>query len=101
VFTTKEYMQCVTAVEPEWLAEMGPTFFSIKETHSSRLEQREKAREQKAAMEEEMKGVAVIAARKAEEEAKMREKEREKQRSSIAAIGVVKPAAGARRKFGL
>ncbi len=42
VFTTKEYMQCVTAVEPEWLAELGPMFFSIKETHTSRLEQRQK-----------------------------------------------------------
>lgn len=30
VFTTKEYMQCVSAVEPEWLAELGPMFFSIK-----------------------------------------------------------------------
>ncbi|KAJ2729479.1 hypothetical protein IW152_005606, partial [Coemansia sp. BCRC 34962] len=24
VFTSKEYMQCVTAVDPKWLAEMGP-----------------------------------------------------------------------------
>ena len=30
VFTSKEYMQCVSAVEPEWLAEVGPMFFSIK-----------------------------------------------------------------------
>ena len=30
VFTVKEYMQCVTAVAPEWLAELGPVFFSIK-----------------------------------------------------------------------
>lgn len=30
VYTTKEYMQCVTAVDPEWLAELGPMFFSIK-----------------------------------------------------------------------
>lgn len=30
VFTSKEYMQCVSAVEPEWLAELGPMFFSIK-----------------------------------------------------------------------
>ena len=29
--TTKEYMRCVTAVEPEWLAELGPMFFSINE----------------------------------------------------------------------
>ena len=32
----------MTAVEPEWLAELGPMFFSIKETHTSRLEQRQK-----------------------------------------------------------
>ena len=31
VATSKEFMQCATAVEPEWLAEMGPAFFSIKE----------------------------------------------------------------------
>lgn len=41
VMTSKEYMQCVTAVEPEWLAEMGPMFFSVKvgrsTRHSSRL----------------------------------------------------------------
>lgn len=30
VYTTKEYMQNVTAVEPEWLAEFGPMFFSIR-----------------------------------------------------------------------
>jgi pre-mRNA-splicing factor ATP-dependent RNA helicase DHX38/PRP16 len=31
VMTSKEYMQCVTAVDPHWLAEMGPMFFSVKE----------------------------------------------------------------------
>ncbi len=45
VMTAKEYMQCVTAVEPEyfllsftepliyvrWLAELGPMFFTLKE----------------------------------------------------------------------
>lgn len=31
VLTTKEYMQVVTAVEPEWLAEAGPAFFSLKQ----------------------------------------------------------------------
>ncbi|KAH0734088.1 hypothetical protein KY285_009795 [Solanum tuberosum] len=29
ILTTKEYMQCVTAVEPHWLAELGPMFFSM------------------------------------------------------------------------
>ncbi|RYG56246.1 hypothetical protein EON66_03365, partial [archaeon] len=30
VLTTKEYMMCVTAVDAEWLAELGPMFFSVK-----------------------------------------------------------------------
>lgn len=30
-------MQCVTAVEPEWLAELGPMFFSIKSATETRL----------------------------------------------------------------
>ena len=29
--TTREYMQYVTAVDPHWLAELGPMFFSTKE----------------------------------------------------------------------
>uniref|UniRef100_A0A674P0F2 RNA helicase n=1 Tax=Takifugu rubripes TaxID=31033 RepID=A0A674P0F2_TAKRU len=31
VMTTKEYMQCVTAVDGEWLAELGPMFYSVKQ----------------------------------------------------------------------
>ncbi|KAL4325885.1 hypothetical protein GQ457_11G011660 [Hibiscus cannabinus] len=30
ILTTKEYMQCVSAVEPQWLADLGPMFFSVK-----------------------------------------------------------------------
>jgi hypothetical protein len=30
IMTTKEYMQHVTAVDPEWLAELGPMFYSVK-----------------------------------------------------------------------
>jgi pre-mRNA-splicing factor ATP-dependent RNA helicase DHX38/PRP16 len=33
VMTTKEYMQCVTAVDPNWLAELGPMFFSVKQRY--------------------------------------------------------------------
>ena len=28
--TTKEYMSCVTSVEPQWLAELGPAFFGLR-----------------------------------------------------------------------
>lgn len=55
VLTTKEYMQCVTSVEPEWLAELGPVFFSVHESSSAaRLERRRKEKEQKEKMEREM-----------------------------------------------
>ena len=33
----QEYMQCVTAVDGEWLAELGPMFFSIKESNRTRV----------------------------------------------------------------
>ncbi|XP_066259439.1 pre-mRNA-splicing factor ATP-dependent RNA helicase PRP16 [Euwallacea similis] len=35
VMTAREYMQCVTAVDGHWLAELGPMFFSLKETGKS------------------------------------------------------------------
>jgi len=54
IMTTKEYMQCVTAVDPVWLAEMGPMFFSVKEDYKSRVEKRKRAREEIQNMEKEM-----------------------------------------------
>lgn len=55
ISTKKEYMQYVTAVQPEWLAEMGPMFFSIKESNTAWLEQRRKHREEERSMEQHMK----------------------------------------------
>ena len=37
VMTSKEYMQCVTAVDGRWLAELGPMFFSVKESSRTRV----------------------------------------------------------------
>ncbi|XP_047666369.1 pre-mRNA-splicing factor ATP-dependent RNA helicase PRP16 isoform X2 [Tachysurus fulvidraco] len=54
VMTTKEYMQCVTAVDGEWLAELGPMFYSIKHAGKSRQENRRRAKEEISNMEEEM-----------------------------------------------
>ncbi|KAJ8343832.1 hypothetical protein SKAU_G00311610 [Synaphobranchus kaupii] len=54
VMTTKEYMQCVTAVDGEWLAELGPMFYSIKHAGKSRQENRRRAKEEITIMEEEM-----------------------------------------------
>jgi pre-mRNA-splicing factor ATP-dependent RNA helicase DHX38/PRP16 len=66
IMTTKEYMSCVTAVEGEWLAEMGPMFFTVKESYQTRLLLLQKEVVEKKKMEEEMK--------LAEEEQKKREK---------------------------
>ncbi|PIK34049.1 putative pre-mRNA-splicing factor ATP-dependent RNA helicase PRP16 [Apostichopus japonicus] len=54
VMTSKEYMQCVTSVDGEWLAELGPMFYSIKEPGKTRQKNRQEAREEVGAMEEEM-----------------------------------------------
>lgn len=35
IMTSKEYMMCVTTVDAHWLAELGPMFFSVKETGQS------------------------------------------------------------------
>ena len=55
ILTTKEYMSCVTAVDGEWLAELGPMFFTVKESYQTRLLQRQKELANKEQMEEEMK----------------------------------------------
>jgi pre-mRNA-splicing factor ATP-dependent RNA helicase DHX38/PRP16 len=69
ISTTKEYMSCVTAVEGEWLAELGPMFFSIKESYESALKRRQRERADAAAMETEMQK------KKLEEEEKVRDEE--------------------------
>ncbi|XP_055388858.1 LOW QUALITY PROTEIN: uncharacterized protein LOC129617831 [Condylostylus longicornis] len=53
VLTTKEYMQNVTAVEPQWLAELGPMFFYLKESTSSLADKRQEEREAISAQERE------------------------------------------------
>ncbi|GAB4840592.1 hypothetical protein Ancab_021364 [Ancistrocladus abbreviatus] len=74
LLTTKEYMQCVTAVEPQWLAELGPMFFSVKESDTSLLEHKKKQKEEKTAMEEEMENL-----RREQAEAERENKERERE----------------------
>lgn len=38
VLTTKEYMQCVTAVEPEWLLKYGHIFYSVSASVKKQIE---------------------------------------------------------------
>ncbi|MES1923300.1 hypothetical protein MHBO_004851 [Bonamia ostreae] len=41
VFTSREYMRIVTAVNPHWLAELGPMFFSLRERNAASKANRE------------------------------------------------------------
>ncbi|KAJ1655473.1 Pre-mRNA-splicing factor ATP-dependent RNA helicase PRP16 [Dispira simplex] len=50
VMTSKEYMQCVTAVDPHWLAEMGPMFFSIRDAHWGPSDVRQKVEQEQQQM---------------------------------------------------
>jgi pre-mRNA-splicing factor ATP-dependent RNA helicase DHX38/PRP16 len=60
IMTTKEYMQCVTAVDGLWLAELGPMFYSVKESLKARIEKRRRDKESKEAMETEMAATAAL-----------------------------------------
>ncbi|WEW58870.1 DEAH-box RNA helicase prp16 [Emydomyces testavorans] len=40
ILTSKEYMSCVTSVDPRWLADLGGVFYSIKEKGYSARERR-------------------------------------------------------------
>lgn len=57
VMTSKSFMQCITAIEPEWLAELGPAFFSLHESSTNRMARRREEKELKDSMEAEMQAV--------------------------------------------
>eukprot|EP01105_Mastigella_eilhardi_P010206 TRINITY_DN2387_c0_g1_i1.p1 TRINITY_DN2387_c0_g1~~TRINITY_DN2387_c0_g1_i1.p1 ORF type:complete len:1291 (-),score=339.01 TRINITY_DN2387_c0_g1_i1:266-4138(-) len=92
VMTTKEFMQCVTAVEPTWLAEMGPMFFSVKEDFHSRMERKRQDKENKSLMEQQLEEAQhELEERKLHEEEEARKKMAS--RSRIATPGRYEPGA--------
>ncbi|KAJ4462025.1 putative Pre-mRNA-splicing factor ATP-dependent RNA helicase PRP16 [Paratrimastix pyriformis] len=50
VMTTKEYMQIVTSVDGLWLAELGPMFFSVKESYTQRIRRKQLEKEATASI---------------------------------------------------
>lgn len=54
VMTAKEYMQCVTSVDGHWLAELGPMFFSVKESGKSGRAKKKQEAEHLQEMESQM-----------------------------------------------
>ncbi|KAK1918407.1 Pre-mRNA-splicing factor ATP-dependent RNA helicase PRP16 [Pyrenophora teres f. teres] len=71
ILTSKEYMSCVTSVDPHWLADLGAVFYSIKEKGYSARDKRilETEFNRKAELE------AQMAADKEREEKRIREEE--------------------------
>lgn len=59
VMTSKEYMQCVTSVDPHWLAELGPMFFSVKQAYGNSMMKRDIEKEGVREMEREMQAEIV------------------------------------------
>ena len=55
IMTAKEYMSCVTAVDPIWLLELAPQFFSVRHYYSGGSARWDKEKAEVKMMEEEMK----------------------------------------------
>ena len=99
-------MQCVTAVDGQWLAELGPMFFSVKDSSTSKIESRKKYANDQIAMETEMK--------EAQEKIELLKKEKESSYVSSRKTNIITPGrskddlkkemltpSSIRRKFGL
>ncbi|KAG0248300.1 DEAH-box RNA helicase prp16 [Mortierella polycephala] len=95
VMTSKEYMQCVTSVDPHWLAELGPMFYSVKEKSYTHRDKRiaTKAEEAKMALEMDVKQ-----AREKEEKEKEREAAVAEARFRIATPGFRPPGTPLRKR---
>jgi pre-mRNA-splicing factor ATP-dependent RNA helicase DHX38/PRP16 len=74
IMTSKEYMQCVTAVDPYWLASLGSIFYRLKEQNFTHRDKRREDKmdlarmemEQMEAMERDRKRMETAANRKEE-----------------------------------
>jgi pre-mRNA-splicing factor ATP-dependent RNA helicase DHX38/PRP16 len=55
VMTSREYMQCVSTIDGAWLADLAPTFFSVKKSHRTREEKRKAVREELNKVRDELK----------------------------------------------
>ena len=96
--TTKEYMRTATAVEGEWCAELGPMFFSVKESYKDRLAKRLLEKSDKKTMEDEMDEAFKRAEARAKEkkDAAHREFEASRSRQKFSTPGLGKKGAASR-----
>jgi len=82
-------MQCVTAVDGNWLAELGPMFFSVKEANRSRVDKKKQNIEHLRDMETEMKEAQEVM--RLEKEAQIAVDKAKVRKSDIVTPGRVEP----------
>lgn len=88
LLTKKEYMQCVTCVEPQWLMEAGPMYFSIKESNTSFLEHKKREEKEKTTMEGEMENLRKVQADADRNNKKIDRERRAKQQQHVSMPGL-------------
>jgi pre-mRNA-splicing factor ATP-dependent RNA helicase DHX38/PRP16 len=93
ILTSKEYMMCVTAVDPYWLAEYGDKLYSIKEAHFGHREKRKLELTAQRDMQAELEMAAEL--RRRDEEALARREMTP--RTQIVEMGLSKTAAAGRK----
>jgi len=99
VYTTKEYMQCVTAVDPLWLAELGPIFFSIKDATQSRADKRKKEKMDEKQMQEEAKQEQEKEQLK--QQLQQQPEQTQRRQKAVVEVGVAPARASKKKRFGI
>jgi pre-mRNA-splicing factor ATP-dependent RNA helicase DHX38/PRP16 len=105
ILTSREYMSCVTAVDPHWLAHMGGVFYSVKEKGYSARDRRITEREfsRKAELEAQMVADREREEARLEKESlrpKVDEKKVDARVKKVASVGEVKKPVVKRRGRG-
>ncbi|TKR77313.1 hypothetical protein L596_018310 [Steinernema carpocapsae] len=95
IMTAKEYMQSVTSVDPMWLAELGPMFYSVKVSSKTKSEKAKESVRIAASMEEEMREAHA----ELEERRIQSAREQRKPAAKIAEVG--RSVRSSTRRFGL
>jgi len=99
ILTTKEYMQHVTAVDAEWLQELGPMFFYLKKSGTSMRDKRKEEKEDLQKQEQDFQAqMDEDARRKAALE--QLEKQRTLRSTRVATPGQRMPTPGPRQRRG-
>jgi pre-mRNA-splicing factor ATP-dependent RNA helicase DHX38/PRP16 len=101
IYTSKEYMQCATSVDPLWLAEYGSVFFSVKESYQSRVLKRKREKLEKELNEATLKEKEAKALAEKQKEAEEEEEDISMKKQKIAEFGARSNTKRGGRRLGI